>query len=242
MKEADASGLWEHVSSLRNHLLLGGVVFIAAWIAIFSYGSEILLKWFLYPLSGQELVFLSPLGPFFFTIQISLYAAVALVFPLWLSLLLHFIFPALSLRKRIASIGFVGVSLFLSIASLLVAYFYLIPTTLTFLLNFVVPQTSLLLSADSYMSFFLLEFCIAFVILQIPVVITLLSYIGLLNPYVLVRQRRLLYIGLVILLAFLTPTTDMFTLLAVSVPAVLMAEAGIAVAKRLYTNPQQSEY
>jgi sec-independent protein translocase protein TatC len=167
-----------------------------------------------------------------------MYAAVAVCVPVWLGVLLHFVFPALTHRQKLASIGFVVASLILALAAGAAAYFYLVPVTFSFLTNFVVPQTSLLLSADSYINFFLLEFIIAFVILQIPLIIVLLSYVRLLNPRILMQQRRLLYIGLVILLAMLTPTTDVFTLIVVSLPAIAVAEAGILVASRIYRDPQ----
>ncbi len=239
--EEAMQGFWGHIATLRNHLLIGGAVFIVVWGLIFTYGSRTLLYYLLLPLGGQQIVFLSPLGPFFFTIQVSLYAACAACLPLWLALVLNFLFPALSLQKRLVSVGFVIVSLLLSVASLLVSYLYLIPTTLKFLITFVVPQSSLLLSAESYIDFFLLEFIIVFVILQIPLIIVLLAYIRLLNPNVLVRQRRFLYIGMVTLLAILTPTTDAFTLVVVSVPAILIAEAGILIARRVYGNPHENE-
>lgn len=225
---------WDHVISLRNHALVAGGVFVVVASLIFAYASNTLIGYLLLPLNGQAVVFLSPLGPFFFTLQVSLYAACAVCLPLWLALVLHFIFPALSSRKRIVSVLFIVVSFALSIASLLVAYLYLIPTTLKFLLNFVVPGTSFLLTADSYVSFFLLEFCVAFIILQIPLVIVLLAYLRILDPNTLAQKRRYLYIGLVTLLAVLTPTTDAFTLVVVSVPAVIIAELGIVIARRVY--------
>jgi sec-independent protein translocase protein TatC len=228
---------WDHIGSLRNHILAGGGIFIVAVSLVFTYGTGTLISYLLAPLGGQNLVFLSPLGPFFFTLQISVYAACALCVPAWLALVLNFLFPALSLRQRIISALFVAISLLLTAASLVVAYLYLIPTTLRFLLTFVVPGTSFLLTADSYVNFFLLEFCVAFVILQIPLAIVLLAYMRALNPYALARKRRILYIGLLIMLAILTPTTDAFTLIVVSIPAICIAEVGIVLAKLVYGSP-----
>lgn len=239
--EGAVQEFWGHVATLRNHLLLGGGVFIAAWGVIFAYGSATLLHYLLLPLDGQQIVFLSPLGPFFFTLKVSLYAACAACLPLWLGLALHFIFPALSPRRRLVSVGFVAASLLLTAVSLIVSYWYLIPTTFTFLVTFVVPQSSLLLSADSYIDFFLLEFTVALVILQIPLVIVLLAYVRLFNPNILVKRRRFLYVGMVALLAVLTPTTDAFTLTVVSVPAIAIAEVGIWIARRIYGNPQLTQ-
>ena len=235
--EEAIQGFWDHITTLRNHLLLGGGVLIAVWGLIFSYGNQVLLHYLLLPLHGQQLVFLSPLGPFFFALKVSMYAAVALSLPLWLTLLLHFVFPALGTRQRIVSAGFVAASLLLTLASLAISYFYLIPTTLKFLTGFVVPQTSHQKKTKKKKKNILLEFIIALVILQIPVVIVLLAYMRLLNPNLLVRQRRFLYVGLVALLAVLTPTTDAFTLVVVSVPAIIIAEIGFWIGRRIYDIP-----
>ena len=227
---------WEHVGSLRSHVLWGAFFFIGAAALVFAYASQRLIQLLIEPLHGQQLIFLSPLDPFFFTLRISIYMGIALSLPVWLGLLLHFVYPALPGRKLRIPIFFVLASLVLSLASIFVTYFYFVPVTFRFLNSFIIPGTSFMLSANSYLSFFLLELAVVFIILQLPLLLNVLAYTRLLNPHVLTRQRRLLYIGLLIVLAVVTPTTDALTLTLVFIPTVILVESGLVIAKRLYDN------
>jgi sec-independent protein translocase protein TatC len=229
------SGFWEHVGVLRNYLLLGGFVFVVAAIAAFAFSNSVLIELLLQPLHGQELIFLSPLGPFLFEMKVAIYTAILVSFPFWLVFLYLFIAPALPKGRRIALLLFGFCSIVLGAASLVFTYFYFVPTTLTVLRGFAVPGTVLSLTAENYLSFYILEMAIIFFIVQLPVIIVALSYVGILNPNILARNRRYVIVGLVILLAILTPTTDVITLAIVSVPAVILVEIGIFISKLLYT-------
>jgi len=229
-----SSGFWEHLGVLRRYLLIGVLVFIGLACAFFFYGNDAVIGYLLEPLHGQQLVFLSPLGPFFFKIKIALYLAFFVSFPVWFGLLFAFVAPALSSGRRLILAAFGAAIFILGIASLALTYLFFIPKSLAVLEGFVVPDTSLFLTADSYFSFSLLELAVSFVILQLPVVIVALAAARVLDPAILAKNRRVLYIALVALLAVLTPTTDAFTLVIVSVPAILLAEVGIAISRLIY--------
>lgn len=234
-----ANTFWEHAASLRLHLLISGVFFVIAASAAFPY-ADLIIAYLLRPLAGTPLVFLSPLEPFLFKIQISLYAGCVLAVPVWLGLVLHFVFPALKFRQRVATVLFVVVSVVFSLLSFTLTYLYAVPFTLKFLFNFVVPGTSFLLTPGSYLSFILLQTIVVFMILELPLVIIVLAYVGLVNPYTLARQRRFFYPGLFALLAIATPTTDAVTLAIIAIPTILLSEAGLSVAKAIYSKKQNN--
>ena len=228
------AGFWDHVGVLRNYLLAGAGIFVALAVAVFAFGADAIIHCLLKPLEGQTLLFLSPMGPFLFKIKIAVYAALLASFPVWLGLLLSFIAPALSAARVRALALFAACSTALGIGSLAFAYFYFIPVTLKVLQGFAVEGTTSMLTAESYLTFFLLELLVVFVVLQIPVVTVALSYIRLVNPYFLARQRRFAIIAIVALLAVVTPTTDVVTLLIVGVPAIALWEAGLLMSKAIY--------
>ncbi len=228
------SGFWEHVGVLRNYLLAGGLVFALASIFAFSYSNAFVISLLLKPLHGQTLIFLSPLGPFLFEIQIAIYTALIAVFPFWVILLFMFVAPALPASRRLALGVFGFCSAALGGVSLIFTYFYFVPTSLSVLKGFAVPGTTLSLTAENYLSFYILELAVVFFIVQLPIIVVALSYVRVLNPHFLARNRRFYIVGLVILLAILTPTTDAITLIIVSVPAIVLVEIGILVSKMLY--------
>lgn len=225
---------WEHIASLRTHLLIGVAFFISAACASFAFITDRLIHFLLLPLHGQELIFLTVLGPFLFKMKVSFLAAFIVSTPLWLALLFHFAAPAMPKQSRIASITFVGSAGMLAALSVLLTYFYLVPTTLKVLLSLPVEGTSVLLTADSYLDFFFLEVTVAFVVLQLPLLINALTYLRLLNPNAIRGKRSIVYFVLLVALAILTPTTDVASLVLAFVPSLLLTEAGLAIARVIH--------
>jgi sec-independent protein translocase protein TatC len=238
--EAERLTFWEHFAVLRSYILIGGGFFFACAIVLFSYAREILTAYLLAPLRGQMLVFLSPTGPFFFEIRISFLAAMVVSFPLWLFLLSRFAGEALPRHRRRRFLWFVLVAAVMGAASLVLSDLYLVPVSFRAFSAFLVAGTSLMLTADSYVSFFLLVTTVCFVVVELPVVIVGLAYVRLVNPRWLARHRRYLYLGLLILLGLITPTTDPITLLAVTVPALILTEFGLVLARLVYNEPRVS--
>ena len=225
---------WEHFGVLRWYVLIGGTFFFACAIVLFSYAGDILTRYLLKPLHGRTLVFLTPTGPFFFEIRISFVGALIVSFPLWLFLLSRFAGEALPQRKRWRFLWFVLAAAVMGAGSLGLSYRYLVPTSFEAFSHYLVPGTSLMLTADGYVSFVFLVTTVCFVVVELPVVIVALAYVRLVNPHWLARHRRYLYLGILVLLGITTPTTDAITLLAVCVPALLLTELGLALAKLVY--------
>lgn len=226
---------WEHILVLQKYLVWGGAIFIACAALIFAYSDDIVARFLLKPLHGQHLVFLSPLGPLLFEMRIAFTGAFIVCFPIWLFLLLRFVGDVLSRQKQIVFLLVIVVATLLGLGSIFLSYTYLVPLSLAALAHFIVTGTSLMLTAESYLSFVLLSMTASFFILELPVVIIALSYLRVLNPHTLAKQRRPLFLGLLVFLAILTPTTDAATLLILSVPAMILSEVGLIFAKRLYT-------
>ena len=64
---------------------------------------------------------------------------------------------------------------------------------------------------------------------EFPLVLVFLQLIGVLTPAALRRTRRYAVVGIVALVAVLTPSGDPFTLLLLSVPMLLFYELAILV-------------
>ncbi len=220
---------WEHAGSLRNHIVVGGLFFVVAIFGFFSFATDIAVSYLLLPLNGEKLVFLSPLGPFMFKMRVALWLALAVSVPLWLGLVAHFVGETLSIKQRAIALVCALLSVVLGVGSMVLSYLYLIPLTLRFLMAIVVPGTMLTITADSYLTFFLLILSVAFVIGELPLLLVFFTSIGLLDPHFLIKRRRMMYLVLTIVLAFLTPTTDLMTLGMVLVPTVVLTELGLFV-------------
>jgi sec-independent protein translocase protein TatC len=232
--EVEKLTFWEHFGILRRYILIGGIFFLACALVIFASIGKILSDYLLVPLHGQPLIFLTPTGPFFFQMHICMIGALIISFPLWLFLLSRFASDALPSYKRLRFLWFVAVATVVGISSIVLSYQYLVPISFGAFSHYLLPGTTFMLTADGYINFVFLVTTVCFAVAELPVVITALAYIRIVNPYWLAGNRRYLYIVVLILLGIITPTTDAITLLAVCIPGLLLAELGLAVAKIVY--------
>ena len=69
------------------------------------------------------------------------------------------------------------------------------------------------------------------ILFELPLLIQLLSRIGLVSKKLLKEYRRHAAVALLVIAAIVTPTGDPFTLLVVSVPLYALYEFGILMAK-----------
>jgi len=75
---------------------------------------------------------------------------------------------------------------------------------------------------------FLLSFGLVF---ELPLIITLLSRLGLVTPQFLAKNRKFAILIAFIAAAILTPTPDMFNQTLMAVPIILLYEVGILMAR-----------
>jgi len=85
---------------------------------------------------------------------------------------------------------------------------------------------------------FLLTFGVAF---ELPLALTLLSRLRVLTPALLVRYRKHAILMNLILSAILTPTSDLFNLLLMAGPLIVLYEIGILCARVFGRPPDARE-
>lgn len=150
-----------------------------------------------------------------------------LVFEIW-----RFISPALyESETRSVRKAFVG-GTFMFYMGCAVGYTVVFPFTFRFLTEYqlsdvIVNQISL----NSYMDNFFLLILMMGVVFELPMVIWMLSRLGLISQSFLKKYRKHAIVILLVLAAFITPTGDPFTLMVVFMPLYLLYELGIVLAK-----------
>jgi len=228
-KNKDLS-FWEHVDILKKYLFTYlFVVLSLSGVAYFF--NEILLDVLMMPLEGAKLIFLSPIDSVTFLFKIDFLLGVILSIPFLLILFWKFISPALSRKQGIILALFLFISLFLSVISVLYTYFYLIKLTIGFLLSINAGAIENSFTAQNYLNFIIFQIFFMAFVFQIPLIIVLLKYFNICQPEVIGAKRRYVYLALIIIVSFITPTTDIFSLLIVLVPIYFLFEVGLIVAK-----------
>jgi len=115
----------------------------------------------------------------------------------------------------------------------LISYFLIFPLTFRFLGTYQVSeQVENMISLQSYIST-LLMMCLAMgIVFEIPILSWLFAKLGFISADFMRRYRRHAVVIILIVAAIITPTSDVFTLLLVSLPMWLLYEVSILIVKR----------
>ncbi|MGA1128553.1 MAG: twin-arginine translocase subunit TatC [Chthoniobacterales bacterium] len=165
------------------------------------------------------------------SLKLAFYAGLVVSFPVLLYFLAEFVLPALTLRERkvVLVAALIGFGLFLAGASF--AFYGVLPAALEFFFRDAqMMQWRPTWTVGEYYSFttqFVLAFGLAF---ELPVVVLALVKVGLLGHEPMRATRPYAIVAIFLLAAVITPTPDIFTLVLMGAPMVLLYEACIWIA------------
>jgi len=152
-----------------------------------------------------------------------------LLFEIWL-----FIKPALLDNERKSASGFVFFASALFFTGVLFGYYVIAPLSINFLLTFTVdPSINNTITIDSYLSLILTLALGSGIIFQLPVVIFVLSKLGIMTPKFMRKSRRYAAVLILVVAAVVTPTADPYTMLIVAFPLFLLYEASIMISANI---------
>ncbi|MCA9452579.1 MAG: twin-arginine translocase subunit TatC, partial [Nitrospira sp.] len=222
--------LQRHIRDIKRRLMIVGATIMVFFVIAFSY-SSILIDWFKRPFE-DDLIFYAPAEALFASIKISFMAAVIASVPIILYQFWKFIEPALLQKEQrwAVPLFFLGLGFFL--LGLGFCNVVILPLVINFFVTFgmdraITPE----LAVGTYVDFnvkFLLAFGFAF---EIPLVLSLLARVGVIQASVLIRFRKHAALVALILSAVITPDATMFTMLLMAVPLIILYEIGIWGAK-----------
>jgi sec-independent protein translocase protein TatC len=109
-----------------------------------------------------------------------------------------------------------------------VAYFIL-PYASGFLYGFQTKDIELMLTADAYFGFITLLFLAFGVVMEFPIVLVLLSKVGIVTSKRLSSSRRMAILGIVIFSAFVTPGADLVSPIVMAVVMYGLYEVSIVM-------------
>jgi sec-independent protein translocase protein TatC len=168
-----------------------------------------------------------------FTLQInsSLLIGITLGFPYLLWEIWRFIKPALHDKERRAARGFVFYATFLFVLGIMFGYYVITPMSVNFLAGYTVSSAiTNWFSIDSYISSVATLTLASGIVFQLPILVYVLSSLGILTPAFMKSGRRYAIVVILIIAAVITPTPDMMTMIVVSLPLFVLYEVGIVVA------------
>jgi sec-independent protein translocase protein TatC len=219
---------YDHLDDLRKVIVQSAVVLLLAMIVCWFLSGR-LLEFLIRPFPGESLVFTDPIEAFMVRVRISVVGALMIGFPFVLFRVWAFVAPGLFAQERKKILPFVVGSSSLFYAGVVFCYLVLIPLVLDFLLGFKTPRLNPMISVNSYFAF-VARLCFAFgVVFQLPIVVLVLSLLGIVTPSWLLRQWRYGVVGIAVAAAVFTPP-DVISMIAMGVPLIVLYAASVALA------------
>ncbi|WP_254563174.1 twin-arginine translocase subunit TatC [Dyadobacter diqingensis] len=146
----------------------------------------------------------------------------------------RFIKPGLRAYERKAARGAVFFVTTLFFLGVLFGYYIVTPLTLTFLANFKLDESIInQFSINSYISTVSTLTLACGVAFQLPIVIFVLSRIGILTPKFMREYRRHAFIVILIVAAVITPSPDIYSQIIVAMPLLILYEISILVSAKV---------
>ena len=218
----------DHLAELRSVIIQSGIAFLVLSTVIWFFSGRV-LDLLVADLPVDSLYFSSPLEAFMVRMKISLVLGAMGCFPFILFKGWSFVAPGLFSHERRRVYPLVLSSTILFYAGVVFCYLVLIPIVLRFLVGFATEYLNPLLSVSSYFGFVARLSFVFGVVFQLPVIVLVLSSVGLVTPRFLLRQWR--YGVLVIFTgsAILTPP-DAISLLLMAIPILLLYIVSILIA------------
>ena len=177
-----------------------------------------------------RLVVLDVFGGVLLRLKIGFIAGAALSSPLWLYQIWAFITPGLRRNEKRYTVGFVLASSLLFALGTYMAYLTL-SKGLELLLGLAGDEVAFQLTAADYLGF-VLSLLVAFGLsFELPLIAVALNLVGVLSYSALSRSRRWIFFLTVVFAAFITPTQDPFTMLAMAGPMCLLFELAIQITR-----------
>lgn len=181
-------------------------------------------------------------GQFIVQINSSLLIALMMGFPYLLYEVWLFIKPALTEIERRSANGFVFYATLLFAVGVLFGYYIVTPLSINFLSHYSISDTiDNTITLQSYLSFVSTLSLGCGIVFELPIVVFILSKIGLLTPQFMRKTRRYATVIILAVSAIITPTPDVWTMLTVSFPMFILYELSILVAARVQRKHQKKE-
>jgi sec-independent protein translocase protein TatC len=244
--------LLDHLVELRRRIIYAAAAFLVCFVGAYQISGDIYyylarpLAVVLKETGGADphLVYTQLYEAFFTKIKVAMFGGAFVSFPIIATQIWMFVAPGLYRSEKRAFLPFLVASPVLFMLGAALAYFFVFPFAWEFFASFQDPTggggvpIELLPKVGEYLDL-VMKLIFAFgLTFQIPVALTLLCKVGILNSGQLKKFRRYAYLGLTILSAIMAPP-DALTMILLAVPLYGLYEISILAAQ--WVEPKRTE-
>ncbi|HPG02130.1 MAG TPA: twin-arginine translocase subunit TatC [Beijerinckiaceae bacterium] len=234
--DATRAPLMEHLIELRSRLIKALLAFLVMFVVCFFFAKNIynILVLPYQHAAGPEakLIYTAPQEFFFTQIKVAMFAAAFLSTPVVFSQIYAFVAPGLYKNERDAFKPYLYATPIFFLAGALLVFYVVMPNLLHFFIGMQQAnepgkaQIELLPRVSEYLGLVMTLIFAFGIVFQLPVVLTLLGRVGIIDSAFLKNNRRYAIVIVFVVAAVLTPP-DVFSQLALAIPGMLLYEASI---------------
>ena len=171
----------------------------------------------------------------------SIYAGIIVAFPYILYEFWRVISPGLKEKERKSSRGFIVIASILFFLGVLFGYYLITPLSINFLGNYQVSKEVFNdFDLDSYISLVRTSVLACGIVFELPIIMYILTKIGLVTPEILRKYRKFALIIVLILSAVITPP-DIVSQIIVAIPILILYEVSIYISRIVIRNQKREE-
>ncbi|MEO0138289.1 MAG: twin-arginine translocase subunit TatC [candidate division WOR-3 bacterium] len=223
----DWNNIIPHLEELRNRIIRAFLIYALVSVIMWFF-HDYVIRFISQPV-GKLYIF-NVQDAFMLRLKVSLMSALFICLPYFVLEIWGFISPALYPNEKLA-VGLILIStLVLFYLGAFLSIFVILPRAVVFLLSFS-SGFQTIIGANQYLDFIFWSTLIFGVLFELPVAVGILARLGIINSKLLTKRRREMIVGIVIVAAVISPTVDAFSLIAMSLPLILLYEISIWVAK-----------
>ena len=226
----------EHLAHLRRTVMVIAVSILAASAVMLCFSDGIMS--FLTLGTGYSFIYTSPEMMVVQLLKVAVISGIVISLPVSLLALWSFVRPALTKREKGLVAMLLTFGLLLFFLGVVFAYLVIFPFMIRFFQSIEISHILAYISIADYIDFLLL-ICLVFgAAFELPVVMALLSRLGMVERRFFSRTRKYADVLILVASAFITPP-DVFSMLLAALPLILIYEVGILAAKLFRGNEKQ---
>jgi len=227
-----------HLEELRQVLFASALAVLLCTVVCWFFSGQI-LDWIVVRTVGQA-QFLRPTEAFATRFKIALFLGFLASFPYVAFRVWTFIGPGLFRSERAVVVPAAVSSTFLFVAGMAFSYFVLTPMMLKLLVNFGTEHVSANIAVGFLMGFLLKMSLATGILFQLPLVVAVLTRVGVVTPGYLIKKWRHAVLIIFIIAAVVTPG-DGPSQIVLAAPVVVLYFASIIVSRAIVRGQRRAE-
>ncbi len=233
-----------HLIELRNRLLRSVIAVAVVFLAIMIWpGAAFFWDTLATPLraalpQGTTMIATGVITPFMIPIKLTGMVAFIIALPYVLYQVWAFVAPGLYQHEKKLALPLVISSTLLFLIGIAFCHFVVFGSVFRFIADFAPASITPAPDIEAYLSFVLTMFVAFGLTFEVPIVVVVLVYFGVVSVEKLIQARSYVIVAAFIVAAVVTPP-DVMSQLFLAIPLCILYELGILVAKMVGRRQQQ---